>query len=416
MPTLLPAELERWQLVESVIKGILSAYAFKEIRTPLLERTELFQRTIGEQTDVVSKEMYSFLDRKDQSLSLRPEATAGVVRAGIEHGLFYNQTQKLWSMGPMYRYERPQKGRYRQFHQVNMEAFGFEGPSIDAELILLTSRIWKKLGVDSIQLELNSLGTPESRKAYRSILVEYFKDHMDTLDEDSLLRLEKNPMRILDSKNPEMSELNHAAPKMSDHLDQESQDHFSGLLERLNNHGIDYVLNPRLVRGLDYYTKTVFEWTTDKLGSQATVCGGGRYDGLVKQLGGHDIFAIGCAIGFERLVELVELSNKKDQNGQPKIYFVAVGDNAEAKSSELAELIRDQFEDCIIEINHSGGSFKQQFKRADRSESDIALILGDEEIQNETIGIKVMKQGGEQETISMAKLLEGIAERIDTKN
>ena len=416
MPTLLPAELERWQSVESVIKGILSAYAFKEIRTPLLERTELFQRTIGEETDVVSKEMYSFLDRKDQSLSLRPEATAGVVRAGIEHGLFYNQTQKLWSMGPMYRYERPQKGRYRQFHQVNMEAFGFEGPSIDAELILLTSRIWKKLGVDSIQLELNSLGTPESRKAYRSILVEYFKDHMDTLDEDSLLRLEKNPMRILDSKNPEMSELNHAAPKMSDHLDQESQDHFSGLLERLNNHGIDYVLNPRLVRGLDYYTKTVFEWTTDKLGSQATVCGGGRYDGLVKQLGGHDIFAIGCAIGFERLVELVELSNKKDQNGQPKIYFVAVGDNAEAKSSELAELIRDQFEDCIIEINHSGGSFKQQFKRADRSESDIALILGDEEIQNETIGIKVMKQGGEQETISMAKLLEGIAERIDTKN
>ena len=416
MPTLLPAELERWQSVESVIKGILSAYAFKEIRTPLLERTELFQRTIGEQTDVVSKEMYSFLDRKDQSLSLRPEATAGVVRAGIEHGLFYNQTQKLWSMGPMYRYERPQKGRYRQFHQVNMEAFGFEGPSIDAELILLTSRIWEKLGVDSIQLELNSLGTLESRKAYRSILVEYFKDHIDTLDEDSLLRLEKNPMRILDSKNPEMSELNHAAPKMSDHLDQESQDHFSGLLERLNNHDIDYVLNPRLVRGLDYYTKTVFEWTTDKLGSQATVCGGGRYDGLVKQLGGHDIFAIGCAIGFERLVELVELSNKKDQNGQPKIYFVAVGDNAEAKSSELAELIRDQFEDCIIEINHNGGSFKQQFKRADRSESDIALILGDEEIQNETIGIKVMKQGGEQETISMAKLLEGIAERVDTKN
>ena len=416
MPTLLPAELERWQSVESVIKGILSAYAFKEIRTPLLERTELFQRTIGEQTDVVSKEMYSFLDRKDQSLSLRPEATAGVVRAGIEHGLFYNQTQKLWSMGPMYRYERPQKGRYRQFHQVNMEAFGFEGPSIDAELILLTSRIWEKLGVDSIQLELNSLGTLESRKAYRSILVEYFKDHIDTLDEDSLLRLEKNPMRILDSKNPEMSELNHAAPKMSDHLDQESQDHFSGLLERLNNHDIDYVLNPRLVRGLDYYTKTVFEWTTDKLGSQATVCGGGRYDGLVKQLGGHDIFAIGCAIGFERLVELVELSNKKDQNGQPKIYFVAVGDNAEAKSSELAELIRDQFEDCIIEINHNGGSFKQQFKRADRSESDIALILGDEEIQNETIGIKLMKQGGEQETISMAKLLEGIAERMDTKN
>jgi histidyl-tRNA synthetase len=416
MPTLLPAELELWQSVESIVKNILSAYAFKEIRTPLLERTELFQRTIGEQTDVVSKEMYSFMDRKDQSLSLRPEATAGVVRAGIEHGLFYNQTQKLWSMGPMYRYERPQKGRYRQFHQVNMEAFGFEGPGIDVELILLTSRIWKRLGVDSIQLELNSLGTAESRTVYRSILVEYFKDHVNSLDEDSLLRLEKNPMRILDSKNPEMSELIHAAPKMNDHLDQESEDHFNDLLERLGNHDIDYVINPRLVRGLDYYTKTVFEWTTDKLGSQATVCGGGRYDGLVKQLGGHDVFAIGCAIGFERLVELVELSNKKDQNGQPKIYFVAVGEKAEAKSSELAELIRDQFEDCIIEINHGGGSFKQQFKRADRAESDIALILGDDEIQNETIGIKVMKEGGDQETISVVNLLEGIAERMDTKN
>jgi len=416
MPTLLPAELKLWQSVESTIKKILSNYAFQEIRTPLLERTELFQRTIGEQTDVVSKEMYSFLDRKEQSLSLRPEATAGVVRAGIEHGLFYNQTQKFWSMGPMYRYERPQKGRYRQFHQVNMEAFGYEGPGIDAELILLTSRIWRKLGVEDIQLELNSLGTAESRKGYRAILVEYFNDHTDSLDEDSILRLEKNPMRTLDSKNPEMADVIHSAPKMNDHLDQESEDHFNGLLEYLDGHRIQYVLNPRLVRGLDYYTKTVFEWTTDKLGAQATVCGGGRYDDLVKQLGGKDVFAIGCAIGFERLVELVELSNKKDQNGQPKIYFVAVGDNAEAKSSELAELIRDQFEDCIIEINHNGGSFKQQFKRADRSESDIALILGDEEIQNETIGIKVMKQGGEQETISMAKLLEGIAERMDTKN
>jgi len=414
MPTLLPAELERWQSVESIIKKILSSYSFKEIRTPLVERTELFQRTIGEQTDVVSKEMYSFLDRKDQSLSLRPEATAGVVRAGIENGLFYNQTQKLWSMGPMYRYERPQKGRYRQFHQVNMEAFGFEGPGIDAEMVLLTSRVWRNLGVDSIQLELNSLGTAEARKIYRSILVEYFNDHIDSLDEDSRLRLEKNPMRILDSKNPEMSDVIQTAPKMNDHLDQESKDHFTGLLERLDGHGIEYVINPRLVRGLDYYTKTVFEWTTNELGAQATVCGGGRYDGLVKQLGGQDVFAIGCAIGLERLVELVELSNKKDQNGQPKIYFVAVGDKAEAKSSKLAELIRDQFEDCILEVNQDGGSFKQQFKRADRSESDIALILGDEEIQNETIGIKLMKEGGDQETIPEGKLLDTIAERIGT--
>ena len=336
MPTLLPAELKLWQSVESEIKKILTSYAYQEIRTPLLERTELFQRTIGEQTDVVSKEMYSFLDRKDQSLSLRPEATAGVIRAGIEHGLFYNQTQKFWSMGPMYRYERPQKGRYRQFHQVNMEAFGYEGPGIDAELIIMTSRIWKNLGIDAIQLELNSLGTSKSRKNYRATLVEYFKDHIDSLDEDSLLRLEKNPMRILDSKNQEMSALIDSAPKMNDHLDQESRDHFNDLLERLDSHGINYRLNQRLVRGLDYYTKTVFEWTTDKLGAQATVCGGGRYDDLVKQLGGKDVFGIGCAIGFERLVELVELSDKKDQNSQPKIYLVAVGDQAEAKSSELS--------------------------------------------------------------------------------
>ena len=412
MPTLLPAELKLWQSVESEIKKILSSYAYQEIRTPLLERTELFQRTIGEQTDVVSKEMYSFLDRKDQSLSLRPEATAGVIRAGIEHGLFYNQTQKFWSMGPMYRYERPQKGRYRQFHQVNMEAFGYEGPGIDAELIILTSRIWKNLGIDAIQLELNSLGTSQSRKNYRATLVEYFKDHIDSLDEDSLLRLKKNPMRILDSKNQEMSALIDSAPKMNDHLDQESRDHFNDLLERLDSHGINYRLNQRLVRGLDYYTKTVFEWTTDKLGAQATVCGGGRYDDLVKQLGGKDVFGIGCAIGFERLVELVELSDKKDQNSQPKIYLVAVGDQAEAKSSELAELIRDRFEDCVVELNQDGGSFKQQFKRADRSESDIALILGDEEIENETIGIKAMKEGGEQETISQHKLLDSISEKI----
>ena len=412
MPTLLPAELKLWQSVESEIKKILSSYAYQEIRTPLLERTELFQRTIGEQTDVVSKEMYSFLDRKDQSLSLRPEATAGVIRAGIEHGLFYNQTQKFWSMGPMYRYERPQKGRYRQFHQVNMEAIGYEGPGIDAELIIMTSRIWKNLGIDAIQLELNSLGTSQSRKNYRTTLVEYFKDHIDSLDEDSLLRLEKNPMRILDSKIQEMSALIDSAPKMNDHLDQESRDHFNNLLERLDSHGINYRLNQRLVRGLDYYTKTVFEWTTDKLGAQATVCGGGRYDDLEKQLGGKDVFGIGCAIGFERLVELVELSDKKDQNSQPKIYLVAVGDQAEAKSSELAELIRDRFEDCVVELNQDGGSFKQQFKRADRSECDIALILGDEEIENETIGIKAMKEGGEQETISQHQLLDSISEKI----
>ena len=412
MPTLLPAELKLWQSVESTIKNILSNYAFQEIRTPVLERTELFQRTIGEYTDVVSKEMYSFLDRKEQSLSLRPEATAGVVRAGIEHGLFHNQTQKLWSIGPMFRYERPQKGRYRQFHQVNMEAFGYEGPSIDAELILLTSRIWKELGIDSIQLEINSIGTPESRKYYLTILEEYFKDRIHLLDEDSLVRLEKNPMRILDSKNPDMTNLIEDAPKMVNHLDDESGEHFNGLIELLLDTDTDFIINNNLVRGLDYYNKTVFEWTTDKLGAQATVCGGGRYDGLVQQLGGKNVFAIGCAIGFERLVELVELSGKKAQNSHPKIYLVAVGDQAEAKSMELAEMIRDRFEDCILELNQDGGSFKQQFKRADRAESDIALILGDEEIENGTIGIKLMKEGGDQETISQDKLLESIADKI----
>ena len=302
MPTLLPEELVKWQFVESQVKQVMNGYAFREIRTPIVERTELFQRTIGESTDVVSKEMYSFKDRKDQSLTLRPEATAGVVRAGIEHGLFYNQTQKLWSMGPMYRYERPQKGRYRQFHQINMEAFGYQGPEIDLEIILMTARIWKALGINSIQLEINSLGTPASRQVYREALVDYFTDHKRSLDEDSMTRLKTNPMRILDSKNPDMKTLILNAPKITDYLDDESKQHFSILLKTLESHSIDYKLNPNLVRGLDYYTKTVFEWTSDQLGSQATVCGGGRYDGLVKALGGNqDVPALGFAYSLANL-------------------------------------------------------------------------------------------------------------------
>ena len=296
MPTLLPEELVKWQFVESQVKQVMNSYAFREIRTPIVERTELFQRTIGESTDVVSKEMYSFTDRKHPSLPLRPPATAGVVRAGIEPGLFYNQTQKLWSMGPMYRYERPQKGRYRQFHQINMEAFGYQGPEIDLEIILMTARIWKALGINSIQLEINSLGIPVSRQVYRDALVDYFTDQKDSLDEDSVTRLKTNPMRILDSKNPDMKDLILNAPKIRDYLDDESKQHFSILLKALESHGIDYKLNPNLVRGLDYYTKTVFEWTSDQLGSQATVCGGGRYDGLVEQLGGKDVCGIGLSL------------------------------------------------------------------------------------------------------------------------
>lgn len=408
MPALLPEELVKWQFVESKVKRVMQAYAFQEIRTPIVERTELFQRTIGQDTDVVSKEMYSFNDRKDQSLSLRPEATAGVVRAGIEHGLFYNQTQKLWSMGPMYRYERPQKGRYRQFHQINMEAFGYQGPQIDLEMILMTSRIWKALKVDAIELEINSLGTSTSRQTYRKALVEYFSDHKSDLDEDSTKRLVSNPMRILDSKNPEMGNLISNAPNITDYLDTESEDHFATLTNSLEQHNISFQLNPRLVRGLDYYTKTVFEWTTDQLGSQATVCGGGRYDDLVKQLGGQDICAVGCAIGFERLTELVEVLSKKEQNMQPKIYIVAVGDDTELHASLLAEKIRDANEEYAVEINMDGGSFKQQFRKADKSGSELAIVIGEEEIQQGNLGFKPLMIDQEQTTIKEADLMQEI--------
>ena len=405
MPTLLPEELVKWQFVESQVKQVMNAYAFREIRTPIVERTELFQRTIGESTDVVSKEMYSFKDRKDQSLTLRPEATAGVVRAGIEHGLFYNQTQKLWSMGPMYRYERPQKGRYRQFHQINMEAFGYQGPEIDLEIILMTARIWKALGINSIQLEINSLGTPASRQVYREALVDYFTDHKRSLDEDSMTRLKTNPMRILDSKNPDMKTLILNAPKITDYLDDESKQHFSILLKALESHSVDYKLNPNLVRGLDYYTKTVFEWTSDQLGSQATVCGGGRYDGLVEQLGGKDICGIGCAIGMERLTELVEVSVEKAENSQPKIYIVAVGEGAEIHASIMAETIRDENQNYAVEVNMDGGSFKQQFRRADKSGAELAIIVGEQEIEQGTVSLKPLKSDGEQKTVKQEELI-----------
>ena len=405
MPTLLPEELVKWQFVESQVKQVMNVYAFREIRTPIVERTELFQRTIGESTDVVSKEMYSFKDRKDQSLTLRPEATAGVVRAGIEHGLFYNQTQKLWSMGPMYRYERPQKGRYRQFHQINMEAFGYQGPEIDLEIILMTARIWKALGINSIQLEINSLGTPASRQVYREALVDYFTDHKRSLDEDSMTRLKTNPMRILDSKNPDMKTLILNAPKITDYLDDESKQHFSILLKTLESHSIDYKLNPNLVRGLDYYTKTVFEWTSDQLGSQATVCGGGRYDGLVEQLGGKDVCGIGCAIGMERLTELVEVSVEKAENSQPKIYIVAVGEGAEIHASIMAETIRDENQNYAVEVNMDGGNFKQQFRRADKSGAELAIIVGEQEIEQDTVSLKPLKSDGEQKTVKQEELI-----------
>ena len=405
MPAILPGEVKKWQFVEAVAKNVLHAYSYNEIRTPVVERSELFQRTIGENTDIVAKEMYTFIDRNDQSLSLRPEATAGIIRAGIDQGFFYNQTQKLWSIGPMYRYERPQKGRYRQFHQINMEAFGFPGPDIDFEMILLTSRIWRALNLSPLQLELNSLGSPESRKEYKRQLQDYFNDHQKELDEDSLRRLGRNPLRILDSKNPDLQEIIESAPKMVDFLDQESNEHFEGLMAMLQEHAIEYSLNTRLVRGLDYYTRTVFEWTTDQLGAQATVCGGGRYDALVAELGGKTTSAIGCAIGLERLIELVDVSDQNEQNNPPKIYIVAVGSKAEEEGFVLAEELRDAYPNLSIEMNLNGGRFKQQFKRADKAGADIALILGDDEMRQQTVGVKPMRSEGHQETVDRKELL-----------
>ncbi len=410
MPAILPGEIKKWQYVEAVAKSVLNTYSYNEIRTPIVERSELFQRTIGENTDIVAKEMYTFFDRNDQSLSLRPEATAGIIRSGIDQGFFYNQTQKLWSIGPMYRYERPQKGRYRQFHQINMEAFGFQGPDIDLEMILLTRRIWKALNLSSLKLELNSLGSPESRKEYKRQLQDYFNDHQKELDEDSLKRLDRNPLRILDSKNPDLQTLIESAPKMIDFLDHESNEHFEGLTKMLQDHAIEYNLNTRLVRGLDYYTRTVFEWTTDKLGAQATVCGGGRYDELVTELGGQSTPAIGCAIGLERLIELVELPDQNEQNNPPSIYIVAVGSEAEGQGFLLAEELRDAYPDLSIEMNLNGGNFKQQFKRADKAGSDIALILGDDEIRQQTVGVKPMRSEGSQETVDRKELLSIISQ------
>lgn len=405
MPAILPGEVKKWQFVEAVAKNVLHAYSYNEIRTPVVERSELFQRTIGENTDIVAKEMYTFIDRNNQSLSLRPEATAGIIRAGIDQGFFYNQTQKLWSIGPMYRYERPQKGRYRQFHQINMEAFGFPGPDIDFEMILLTGRIWKALNLSPLQLELNSLGSPESRKEYKRQLQDYFNDHQKELDEDSLRRLDRNPLRIFDSKNPDLQEIIESAPKMVDFLDQESNEHFEELMAMLQDHAIEYSLNTRLVRGLDYYTRTVFEWTTDQLGAQATVCGGGRYDALVAELGGKSTSAIGCAIGLERLIELVDVSGQNEQNNPSKIYIVAVGSKAEGERFLLAEELREAYPNLSIEMNLNGGQFKQQFKRADKAGADIALILGDDEISKQTVGVKPMRSEGHQETVDRKELL-----------
>jgi len=402
MNDILPEVSPYWQVIENILKDVLSGYGYQEIRFPIVEKTELFKRSIGEVTDIVEKEMYTFDDRNGDSLTLRPEGTAGCVRAAMQNGLL-NQTQRLWYMGPMFRHERPQKGRYRQFHQLGVEAYGFSGPDIDAEMILMTSRFWKRLCLSGVRLEINSLGSISARLAYRDVLVSYYQQHEAELDEDSQRRLHSNPLRILDSKNPAMQAINEAAPKLIDHLDDESKEEFVALCNILDNAGISYDINPRLVRGLDYYGKTVFEWVTDKLGSQGTVCAGGRYDSLVEQLGGKQATAIGFAIGLERLISLLEATESLPEITQIDAYLVAIGEKAMAQAPILSEKLRDEIPSIKLISHCGGGSFKSQFKRADRSGARWTLILAEDEVNNQTIGIKTMATG-EQETIPWDQL------------
>jgi histidyl-tRNA synthetase len=413
MSDILPEESARWQYAERKITQILNNYGYQEIRLPILEKTELFARSIGEQTDIVSKEMYSFEDRNGDSLTLRPEGTVSCVRAGLEHGLFHNQTQKLWYMGPMFRHERPQKGRQRQFHQIGVEAFGFDGPDVDAELIILSARLWQELGLKDIHLQLNSLGTIQARTQYREILIGYFSQHEERLDEDSQRRLHTNPLRILDSKNPDLQELINAAPLMQDHLDAESKAHFEQLQHILNAARIEYEINPRLVRGLDYYGQTVFEWVTDKLGAQGTVCAGGRYNGLIEHFGGKPVPACGFALGLERLLALIETNGGKIKQQPLHAYLIlSAEDDVIAAGLKLAESLRDQLPQLRLMTHCGGGSFKNQFKRADKSGALFGLILGSEELENQTIGFKSLRDKSEQETVSWSKIGELLSKII----
>jgi histidyl-tRNA synthetase len=404
MNDVLPGDSGAWQLLERVAREVFAEYGYREIRLPLLERTELFKRSIGEMTDIVEKEMYTFEDRGGDSVTLRPEATAGIVRACVTNGLLHNQRQKLWCAGPMFRYERPQKGRYRQFHQIDVEALGFPGPDVDAELILMSARIWRRLGLEGLRLDLNSLGTPQSRRGYRETLTEYFRGHAAALDEDSRRRLDGNPLRILDSKNPAMCDVIAGAPLITDHLDPESAEHFARLRAHLDAAGIAYVVNPRLVRGLDYYARTVFEWVTSDLGSQDAVCSGGRYDGLVAQLGGGATPAIGWALGEERIVELLRLQQRAVDELTADVYLVLAGAPAEATGLRLAEQLRDALPGLRIETNCGAGSFKSQMKRADRSGARYAVILGEEEVARGVVALKPLREEAGQGEVPVAGL------------
>ncbi len=406
MHDVLPDQTPLWQYVEGILREVLGTYGYSEIRLPIVEKTELFKRSIGEVTDIVEKEMYTFEDRNGDSLTLRPEGTAGCLRACLEHGLLHNQLHRLWYYGPMYRHERPQKGRYRQFIQLGVETYGMSGPDIDAELIILMDRLWKKLGIrDKVRLQLNSLGTIEERLVYRAVLVDYFRGHLEQLDEDSLRRLETNPLRILDTKNPAMQTLVANAPELMDYLGAESIAHFKTLTAILDDLGIGYEITTRLVRGLDYYSKTVFEWVTDELGSQGTVCAGGRYDSLVEQLGGKANFAVGFAMGIERLLALIEVSGHVAVTRAVDVFMIRVGETAEREGLRFAEVIRNEVPGLKLQVNCGGGSFKSQFKKADKSGADYALILGDDEVSRGELSLKSLRDDQGQQTLSQQQVI-----------
>lgn len=416
MHDILPQEIGVWQQLEDSYRRLVESYGYRQIRTPIVEKTGLFHRSIGEVTDIVEKEMYSFDDRNGDSLSLRPENTASVVRAGIEHGLLANQQQRLWYNGPMFRHERPQKGRYRQFHQLGAETFGMEGADVEAELILMAARLWRILGLQDISLQLNTLGTSEDRANYREVLVEYFNQHVAQLDEDSRRRLGTNPLRILDSKNPDMQALIEAAPRLQDHLCEESKQHFAQLLEILDYAGQPYTINTRLVRGLDYYCHTVFEWVTESLGAQGTVCAGGRYDGLVEQLGGKPTFAAGFAMGAERLVSMLIDQQQAQPPASSDIYFVVVGENALKLGHKLAEQLRDAMPELELVLHAGGGSFKSQLKKADKSGATLAIILGENEVAQDMINIKFLREEREQLIFPQLDLVKQIEQLMNEQS
>jgi histidyl-tRNA synthetase len=408
MNDVLPAEIGAWQHFEAVTRELLESYGYAQIRVPLLERTELFKRAIGEHTDVVGKEMYTFLDRGGDSLTLRPEATAGIVRALISNRLLRGQRHKLWCLGPMFRHEAPQAGRFRQFWQVDVEAVGWPGPDVDAELIALGARLWQRLGIPGLTLQINSLGTAESRRAYRARLIEYFEQHASRLDADSRRRLGGNPLRILDSKNPEMQQLIGGAPLLTEHLDGESREHFAELRRLLDGVGISYEVNPRLVRGLDYYNRTVFEWITASSGAQNAVCSGGRYDGLIAQLGGEATPAVGFAMGVERLVALLTAAGGTPAAPAPDVYVVVNGVRAAAEALRLVEQLRSERPRLRFELNLGGGNFKAQFRRADKSGARLALIIGDDELARGVLAVKPLREESGQSECPIDSLAAGL--------